>query len=448
MKRISNWTMFVINGCCFAGLLSSCVEVPRIEQQAGVANKDIEVALEFDAEPIPTPEVVSGLTKLFADDVLNGYVKRALESNPSLKLSLANLIEAGFDTRQAIAPGLPTLTANGNATRADNGGSRSSSLNSGANGSFAVSLDARWELDLWGRIRAGVEAAQQSEQALAADYAAARQSIAAQTMQAYFALVAEDRLLDLSERRLKSFEKTVVLVERRFEAGTGGLSDVDLAKTDVETTKAEVEGRKDTRDQAARRLLALTGSYPKAKTVVRGVWPSLRRGVAAGIPSDVMLNRPDIHAAYLRILRLGKSSDLFKNLLDRDFAIWSLASSVVAPLVDGGERKAALGGASARTRQALANYESTVLDAFEEVENALGSERYLLAQEKAYKSALDAAQSAEVRTRDNYESGLVEILTLLDAQRRAFTTEEQLINTTALRYQNRVSLALALGKGL
>jgi len=268
---------------------------------------------------------VSGLTKLFADDVLNGYVKRALESNPSLKLSLANLIEAGFDTRQAIAPGLPTLTANGNATRADNGGSRSSSLNSGANGSFAVSLDARWELDLWGRIRAGVEAAQQSEQALAADYAAARQSIAAQTMQAYFALVAEDRLLDLSERRLESFEKTVVLVERRFEAGTGGLSDVDLAKTDVETTKAEVEGRKDTRDQAARRLLALTGSYPKAKTVVRGVWPSLRRGVAAGIPSDVMLNRPDIHAAYLRIL----AADSNLRVAQRDFYpdLWSMVVS-------------------------------------------------------------------------------------------------------------------------
>jgi len=182
-----------------------------------------------------------------------------------------------------------------------------------------------------------------------------------------------------------------------------------------------------------------------------------------------MLHRPDIQAAYWRILAadsnvkiahtelypqftltgsLGQSSDVLQSLADSGFNVWSIVAGVTGPIFDGGERRAELGAANARAKQALASYRSTVLDAFEEVENALGSEKYLLRQESSYRKALNAARSAETRTLQNYENGLVEILTLLDAQRRSFITEEQLINITALRYQNRVSLALALGKGL
>ncbi|MBT8043936.1 MAG: TolC family protein, partial [Verrucomicrobiae bacterium] len=109
---------------------------------------------------------------------------------------------------------------------------------------------------------------------------------------------------------------------------------------------------------------------------------------------------------------------------------------------------AELGAANARAKQALANYQSTVLNAFREVENALGSERNLLSQEQSTRKALTAARSAEARVRRNYETGLVEILSLLETQRRSFTTEEALINIQQLRYKNRVTLALALGKGL
>lgn len=445
-------------------LLSSCAKLPVLKSL--MANQGLHVPKQFDAPPAPTPEVASGLRSLFADSRLNSYVSQALNSNPSLKLSLARLEEAGFNTRKAYAPTVPSLSGNGSISRSDNGGAGFG--NSNSTGTYSATLDSQWELDVWGRIRSGISASQQSESAISADHAASRESIAAQTMQAYFSLIATERLLDLSERRLSSFEKTVSLVNRRFESGTGNLSDVDLARTDVENTKAQVEQRKNSRDKAARRLAALTGSYPKAHLSAKS-WPSLRRGVPAGIPSDVMLKRPDIYAAYVRILAAdsrvkvahrdlypkftltasgGQRSNQLKRLADSNFNIWSLAAGVTAPILDGGSRKAELGAANARAKQALASYQTTVLNAFEEVENALGSETYLLRQESSYRSALNAAKSAETRTQQNYENGLVEILTLLDAQRRSFNTEEQLINTTALRYQNRVSLALALGKGL
>ncbi len=451
-------------------IFSSCRNMPREpKSKAQNANQSLGLPTGFDATSPPVPEVAKGLLSLFSDAQLKRYVNKALSNNPNLQTSLARLEEAGFNTRKSYATRLPSLTAGASAGRSRVSGAAFGGGFNGVNlGIYTASLDVQWEADVWGRIRAGVDAASRDQASLAADHEATRQSIAAQTMQAYFSLIASDKLLNLSQRRLSSFEKTGSLVNRRFESGTGNLSDLDLARTDVENTRAQVEQRKNARDQAARQLAALTGSYPNARAAAKN-FPSLKRSVPAGIPSSVMLSRPDIHAAYMRIraadsrvtvahrdlyprfplsASLGKQSNQLKNLLDLDFSVWSLAGNLTAPLLDGGSRRSELGAANARAKQALASYRSTVLSAFQEVENALGSEYYLKRQQTSFTKALKAAKSAESRTQRNYEKGLVEILTLLDAQRRSFSTEESLINTEALRFQNRVSLALALGKGI
>mgnify|MGYP000168002819 CR=1 FL=1 len=451
-RSINPLTLSSVLTCAL--LLPACV--PALQSESSKEKNSLKIPHRFDATKPPVPEVATGLMSLFSDSRLNNYVNRALTGNPDLKASLARLEEAGFNTRKTYAATVPSLTANSSASR------------SNVSGRYAVSLDSQWELDVWGRIKAGTNAARQSEQAFAADYAAMRQSVAAQTMQAYFSLVSSEKLLGLSQRRLKSFDDSLSLVNRRFEAGTGNLGDVDLARTDVENTKAQVEQRKNARDQAARQLAALTGSYPDAKSTASS-WPSLRRSVPAGIPSDVLMQRPDIDAAYQRIraadsnvtvahrdlypkfsltASTGQQSNVLKDLANSNFNVWSIVGNLAAPILDGGSRKAELGAANARAKQAIASYQSTVLGAFQEVENALGSERYLKSQQASYTKALAAANSAESRIKRSYEAGLVEILTLLDAQRRSFSTEESLINTTALRFQNRVSLALALGKGL
>jgi outer membrane protein TolC len=234
----------------------------------------------------------------------------------------------------------------------------------------------------------------------------------------------------------------------------------------VENARAEINARLNARDQAARQLSVLTGSYPDAGKSV-SQWPSMKNAVAAGIPSTLLELRPDIFAAYMRIVAAdldtqvahrdlfpqfaltasgGQQSSTLRDLANSDFTVWLIAANLSAPLIDGGRRRAELGAANARAKQALANYRSTVLNAFREVENALGSELYLRKQVEATASALEAARSAEDQTLRNYETGLVEILTVLDAKRRRFSAEESLINLRNLRYQNRVALALALGK--
>ena len=447
------WVAFISSGC-----------VPTFEGWALKRDQGINIPKRYDASVPPVPDVKVGLLTLFDDKQLDFYVTKALENNPNLKSSLARLEESGFEVNKSKSSLLPALDFSGSASRSQNSLRGVTSREE----RYSAGLDAQWEIDVWGRIRAGVSATARNRDALQADYESARQSIAAQTMQAYFGLVAENQLLELAQRRLASFERSFQLVERRFESGTEDLGDLDLARSDLENSRAQFARRQNLKGRAARQLALLCGVYPDAKSSVGG-WPVMKRNVQAGLPSALLLNRPDIDAAYQRIRAAdsrvkvahrdiyprfsltasgGGQSSVLKDIADSNFSVWSIAGNLAGPIFDGGERKAEVGATNARAKEAWANYQATVLNAFREVEDALGSELYLYHQEQALGNALKAARSAENRIRRNYETGLTEILTLLDTQRRAFNTEQAFIDTKAFRYKNRVALALALGKDL
>ncbi|MFD2256170.1 efflux transporter outer membrane subunit [Luteolibacter algae] len=456
---------FAIPSLAAGVLLVSCPSLPSAKSDE--RDEGLEFGGEYASGRAPVPELVGSLSDLFRDGELKKQIRLSQSKNPDLAEAAARLEEAGFNTRNARAGLFPSIDASGEARRLKtNSSGGGNNFGSVITNSYSASLDAQWEVDVWGRIRAGVAAADADRNAVAADYAAASQSIAAQTAQAYFDLIAAGKLEDLATRRLESFQNTLDLVNRRFELGTADLGELDLARTDVETAKSTINQRRNSRDQASRDLAVLTGAYPDASRTASD-WPSLKRGVAAGIPSTLLESRPDIFSAYQRIRAAdanvkvahrdlfpkfsltagsGQQSSVLSNLAESNFTVWSLVGGLAGPVIDGGERRAELGAANARAKQALASYRSTVLNAFREVENALGSEQYLKKQEEATARALDAARSAEDRSLRNYESGLVEILTVLDATRRRFTAEEDLISLKNLRFQNRVALALALGK--
>lgn len=444
-------------------LLISCVTQ---SSALSPSTKDsLNIPARYDATQPPVPKISHNLINLFADPQLTRHINQAIRNNPDLKTSAVSLEEAGFNTRKSQAELSPTVDAD---LSASTNRSNPTGLGARTTENYTASLDARWEVDVWGRIRSGITAASNNQAAAAADYASARQSIAAQTAQAYFNLLHTNSLLTLSEKKLTSFKKTLELINCRFEAGIADLSALDLARTNIENTRSEVAKRKDDRDKAARRLALLTGSYPtKSRSAIK--WPSLQKSIPANLPSSLLMQRPDIDAAYQRIraadarvdvahkdlyprftltASYGQQSSILEDLAKSNFNVWSLLGNLSAPLIDGGSRRAALGAANARAKRALANYQSIVLNAYSEVENALGSENYLRQQYAATDRALTAANSAESRGLRNYDNGLINILDLLEVQRRTLSTEESLINIRALRYQNRVSLALALGKAL
>lgn len=443
-------------------ILSSvgCAVLP--ERQEERVEEALEVPGNYVAEFDEPLQVASTLLEIFDDADLIELVDTALANNPDLLLAMAQMEEIGFNLAKARGDYWPDFSANGSASRSGGDAIRTTKL-------YSASLDVSWEIDVWGRIRNSVGAAGFDLAAAEEDFEAARQSLGAQAMQGWFNLIATNKLLDLAERQLESFESTRRLVERRYEVGTSTLADLELAHTDAANARADYEARIDDRDQAARSLQVLLGGYPDQSLDASSSWPSLERSVPAGVPSDLLLVRPDIIAAYESVLAAdarvkvayadlfpsftltgsgGRRSDTFSDLGRTTFDIWSLAGGLSAPVFQGGALRAELGAAGKRAEQAYQNYRSVVINAFREVEDALSSESYLKREETERLEALEAARRAEQLTRREYEEGVSDILTLLETQRRVFTTEESTINLHAARLINRVSLALALGKGV
>ena len=407
------------------------------------------------------------MRKVFPSKELNRLIATAETKNPDLKAAAARLEQSGFSLASARSGLFPSLSAGTSARR-----SRSNSAGQGFEaGSFTTerfdaTLDAAWEADIWGRIKSGIAAAQSDQRALAADFATARQSIAAQTAQAYFQLVANTQLVALAERREKSFQQTYLRVDQRFGRGTATLGEVNLAKSDAQNAKAQIHLARESRDASKRNLAALVGSYPGTQYSA-SQFPSLKRSIPAGLPSSLLRNRPDINAAYHRLraadarikvahaelfptisltAATGRLSDQIPNLTSPDFTIWSLAGNLSAPIFDGGNLRAQKALAEAHAKEELAHYQSAVLTALKEVEDALASESFLASRESTIGEALKSAKVAQERFSRSYESGVGDLLTVLEVQRRVFDTEEALLNVKLLRYQNRVALALALGK--
>lgn len=431
------------------------------------AAEDLKLPARFDGSSASVPEMATSLSRLFPSPELRSLMARAIHNNPDLAISGARLREAGFNASRAQAGFYPNLSGTmGNDRSQSNSAGRGFETGTFITEQYNFGLDTRWEIDVWGRLRAGLSAADADRAAAAADYAAAHQSIAAQTAQAYFELITATRLQDLSQRSLESFQQTQERVNRRFEKGLATLGDLNLAKSDLASTRTRLIERRDLRNQAARRLTALLGTYPD-QSFRASEFPSLRRSLPAGLPSSLLRLRPDIEAAYQRIRAAdsrvtvahrdlfptfaltgsaGRRSSKLKDLKSAQFDVWSIGTSLTAPLFQAGSLRAALGAANARAEAAFSTYRSTVLTALQEVENALGSQEALSAREAAATQALAAARTAEDRLQSSYESGLTPLLDLLTLRRRSINTEEALISIQGARYQNRVTLALALGR--
>lgn len=398
------------------------------------------------------------LTDLFHSKALNYWMKQSLQNNPSFQSIAMDMESAGWLVKKSQASLFPSINA-------ILGNNKSKGLTSTTT-SYNASLDASWEIDLWGRLKDTRNAQVAQLRARVEDYHAARQSLVAQTTQAYFALIEASELLKLSKQTVASYQKTKKLILSRYNAGKAQASDLHLADNDLANSQATLHQRVIALHSASRTLFMLAGQYPKGNAQPPS-WPRFPRAVAAGIPSTLLMARPDIRAAYLRIVAADKKAlAAYKNLFPqfsltassgkvssslRQWAhsggsIWSLAGSVVTPLVDFGARRAALGEANTEAKKALIAYKQVVLNAFNEVEEALESQQNLALREIQVTQALRSAQSAHIALERSYSNGLTEVLSLLEAQRRVFLAKEQCITLKAQRYASRVNLALALGK--
>jgi len=409
----------------------------------------------------------------FEDPNMERLVAEAIERNRDLRAAAARLrrVEEGMIVGRAAR--LPWVSAAGSGsyseTRSDDG---SGDLDPWVNDRRSrLSGSASWELDLWGRLANLHRASIEDYQAEVASYRGARLSLAATTAKAWCNLITAGQQMELSRQTRDSFERNARIVERGNQDGDTTVSAlaVNFGRNQVAAAERSLISRQLARDEARRFLELLVGRYPASELKGREALPSLGRAVPAGLPSELLMRRPDLAEAGARLrataerasaarksllpsidLTAGGSStgaslelqDLIKDPVQ---IVWSVASSLTAPIYRGGALRAQARQALATNDVAVANFSAIALRAFREVESALATEHSLADQERFLETELRQANLAETNAYRDFSDGAVDILSVLEAQRRAFNARNAMISLRNGRIQNRIDLYLALG---
>jgi multidrug efflux system outer membrane protein len=453
-------------------------------------------AVTLDARASATPEWsaplqgktarrVTGWLDDFSDRQMQKVVQEAVKRNPDLQALVARLRAAKSRAVLAGADRFPSVSGDLSARRVEQFATKEMEANSGAAATstapqtttiqikeftdqFELGLNLSWEIDLWGRLRNRAMAGNADYEAVAADYEAARLSLAANTAKAWLNVTESERLIELAEKTVSSFERTQQSVESTYNRGINDVTAVELAlsRSNVASAQSNLAARGRERDAAKRSLEALLGYYPGAAIVSSDKLPLLKQKIPVGLPSELLVRRPDIRAverryaaaiervsesrkALLPAVRLtgstGTGSSDFLKLFNRELLLSSIAGSLSQTLFEGGRLRENLAISKAEQDALAIDYTSVALNAFREVETALAAEQYLTAQADALREASKEAVFAEDRALSRFQSGLVTFITLLESQRRAFDSRSALIRVENQRLQNRIDLYLALG---
>lgn len=411
----------------------------------------------------------------FAGTPVPGLVKEALAESPFLESAQALAEAAAHGAGIARSARIPQAIGRGVATR--------QMMNLGTNPAFSrffqgstfitnnyvTDAPVSWELDLWGKLRDLEMAAKASAEAEEEDFANARLSIAAQVARAWTNLTKAELQSQLTRETVRSYEANLGIIRTRFGQGLASALDLKLTQASLTSAKATLEAQDREKARAARVLEALLGRYPEGKLVPGKSLPVLDQSIPAGLPSELLARRPDIRSAKQRLVAAGyrekeagkgflpnisltglagTSSQELHNLADWGFGSWSLAGNLSQPLFSGGRITAKKFQAQAYRRQAAAQFEQVALAAFREVEDALDGESRLAKEELALKQAAEEFSDAETLAWERYQKGLVDIITPLEAQRRANEAMTRHLAIQAQQVENRILLHLALATEL
>lgn len=452
-----------------AALLVACGTPPPRTVVAGLATPEQWATSANHSTPNPTAWWTSlGSTGLVC------AVAEAVAQNHDLKVALARFDAAAAQARIAGAELYPQIGAGFDAARRQQvfvglpipgrGDSPLRSLSTG----YQAAFNASWEVDLWGRIRAGQRASIAETEAAAADYRAALESIAARAAKAWLAAVEAGRQLALAEATADTFSSTAWQVRERYRLGLRSALDLRLALNNEASARALVSLRRREMQAALRQLELLAGRYPAGRWPVDTVLPGLPGEIPAGLPSDLLQRRPDLVSAERRLASAlqrtreaeaallprisltasgGRSSSQLDDLLSSQFSLWSVAANATQPLFQGGRLLANVDLTEARAREAAEHYRQVVLQAFGEVEDALEAESHLRQRQEDLELSVVQSQEATRLAGERYRLGLTDFVTLVEAQRSAFSAESQLIGVRRQLLDNRVNLHLALGGG-
>jgi outer membrane protein, multidrug efflux system len=409
--------------------------------------------------------------EVFGDPEINGLVKKVLENNPDLRQAAARILELQYRVIQTRADRFPTLGFQGGAQRQHEPESTFGPgiPIGGTVNQYSFSLPASYEMDLWGRYARAEEASraqllQEEENRLTLS-----QSLVAEAISLYLQIQSLERRIQITLQSLKNYEDSVTFVERRYKRGLTSVLDLRQARRTLNQAKGQIPQLRQELGAAQQALAVLLGEYPETHKPYQQPEDYYKKlsAIPPGLPSELLLRRPDIRSAEAQLKALNAqigvakasrfpsisltgsygyaSEDLFD--LFKPGAVWGLAAGLAQPLFDAGRLKANQRAAEARYAQGVAAYNKAVLNAFREVENALLTRRKQIERRTDVVSFLMEARATQRVAEARYVRGLVDYLTVLNAQQTRFQAEDQLLQVELTILANRVTLHRALGGG-
>jgi multidrug efflux system outer membrane protein len=408
----------------------------------------------------------------FRDKKLNSLVAQGMGENLDVQQSIERTVEARANVIVAAAGGLPQINANGSASASGQDGSYQRN-NTGGDHSETKSIggggDASWLIDLFGQYARAKESANASLDAAYADVNVARLAYLSDLTTAYIEARYNQEAYALQQKSLTSRRETLKLTEDIKAAGAASSLDVVQAEGLVNTTLAELPGYQTGFNQAANRIATLLGLPATTVTASLrngGPQPSPRYNTKIGIPADLVRNRPDIRRAE-RLLAAATASigvaeaQLYPSLslsgsIDGSRIIssavgglgaWSFGPSLDIPIFNGGRLRANVDIAKSGAQQQYLAWKQTVLNAIEEVENALVGLRNNYQTVAALRKVVDSYEEALGLARESYKGGATSLLDVLDAERNLSNSRIALAASIRNLSNNYVALNVAIGGG-
>jgi NodT family efflux transporter outer membrane factor (OMF) lipoprotein len=458
-----------------AASFGACAATPAAQRVAGAVTVPERWQATSTKEILDTAALAKWWER-FHDPALNELISAALAGSPDVRAAVSKIAESRARRGVERASLFPWLTGGGSAqtTRQENRtgtNSQTGTSSTTRTQTYSGSLDASWQVDLFGKQWLNVKAATSEIAQATENLYAAQVSLAAEVADAYLTLRAAEEQLSVVERSVNTRSETLKITQWREQAGQGNALDTVQTLSTLENARAAIPSLQETIGQTRNRLALLVGRTPGGVTEIVAKTRPIPTAIAfakVGVPAETLRQRPDVRAAeqavYAGVARtksaqrerlpsLNISGTLSTESLSsgRIFNPQSLAASLlgslVIPIFKGGEITANIQIRTEQERQALLAYEKTVLSALSEVEDALISVQRQIERLQILDRAVDAARQAQKLSQQRYNAGEVDILSVLETERTLLSAEVELVNTRVNRSSAQVQLYKALGGG-
>ena len=449
-----------------AVLLSGCSLIPTYERPAAPVPAVFPNTQAAEAQQ-PLASTIAW-QDYFTDPRLVKLIEMALANNKDLRVAVLNIEQARAQFQIQRSALFPALNASGSETR-----QRPSLVGPGVSTVYQVGVGiTSWELDFFGRISSLKDAALAQYLGTEESRKAVQISLVAAVANGWLAVLGDDEVLEITRQTMVTRDESLKLTKMRFDNGVSSEIDYRFAESQAETARAAYAQQQRLRMQDENALAQLLGA-PMPPDATTGSSKGLQalapmQDLPAGLPSDLLIERPDIRAAEQQLISananigsaranffprvtltssIGTASTEFSGLFGSGSKAWTFAPQITLPIFDAGQNRATLESARVSRDIAVAQYEKTIETAFREVADALAGRATF---DEELRALLAQSNAEEIRFKLSdlrYRNGVASGLDLLDAQRSLYTSQLATAQTRQRRLQNQVTLFKALGGG-